>query len=794
MVESKFSVEKKLNFKISLSYSGTLNDTTELINDNPIYNLISSYDEIKKIIKEKKLEKMKFFYFNRKKINKLIYDQEEVIEINSEIIQKKYSEYFYLSLLIEENYDIVNYKYNLKFIKEVNDLFKGTNNDLMMSKIILILIKNFKGIDEYDENYENEIVELEKPNLERIKNNINILKDLNINYEDIINKKIEEIYTEIIMNLIKTNKIDDISYVNNIIKQLDLENIYITKIMYDELASILTPDKNYMKKYIISDKNNLYNDDIINFYYILFKYILKKPIYIYQNKFLNKIGGAIFTIIKNNIEKYKNENLEYIIDFFTNSYYTFLLKKINIKKGKNKSKYNDNYTTKSRSYFSQSVQTTSTSFDNDNNSIIQFEKNIENSNSENYTRLIREMSNGDIIRLHNINDITLYKKGEEKPIIIKHNSISSSQREISTTLNAKNRINLEELKNNETLQVNKSIHNIIETKESKEKKDKNFIQIMECSKEGLIIYKLSNDQKVIVNTLKLSCSGCFEIKDNSYVVIGEKGIAHYKDLKDLEEFEIKCDKVKDNAKDKDKDKCKLKDLPFRGCIKINDNYIALTSNSILPNGEDLLFIYDTNTKELIKRLNNYSFVVGVNGLSLMDISEEDDENQKENQILLCACKKYTDSQKNGILIIDTNNIKEKEKLYYTFCDTYDFEVSSICPLKILKDNRIQTTNYFLAGGLDKEKRQGMIKLYKIQYNEKDKKDKIKIEELQDIVIENNDSFTGFNSNIECMMQCQSDGKIYVSSSDGNLTLFSEPNLDYYLEENQILEELKNKFS
>jgi len=792
MVESKFSLEKKLNFKISLSYSGTLNDTTEIINDNPIYNLISSYDEIKKIIKEKKLEKMKFFYLNRKKINELIYEQEEVIEINSGIIQKKYSECFYLSLLIEENYDIINYKYNLKFIKEVNDLFKGTNNDLMMSKIILILIKNFKGIDEYDEKYEKEIDKLEQTNLERIKNNINILKDLNMNFEDIINKKIEEIYTEIIMNLIKTNKIDDITYANNIIKQLDLENIYITKIMYDGLAGVLIPDKNYMKKYIISDKENLYNDEIINFYYILFKYILKKPIYIYQIEFLYKIRETIFKIIKNNIEKYKNDNLEYIIDFFTNSYYSFLLKKINIKKGKSKSKYADNYTTKSRSHFSQSVQTTSTSFDNDNNSIIKFEKNIENSNRDNYTRLIREMSNGDIIRLHNINDITLYKKGEEQPIIIKHDSISSSQREMTTNLNTKNRINLEELKNNESLQVNKSIHNIIETNESKEKKDKNFIQIMECSKEGLIIYKLSNDQKVIVNTLKLSCSGCFEIKDNSYVVIGEKGIAHYKDLNSLEAFEIKYDKVKDNAKDKDK--CKLKDLPFRGCIKINDNYIALTSNSILPYGEDLLFIYDANTKELIKRINNYSFIVGVNGLSLMDISEEDDENQKENQILLCACKKYTNSQKNGILIIDTNNIKEKEELYYTFCDTYDFEVSCICPLKILKDNKMQATNYFLAGGLDEEKRQGMIKLYKIQYNEKDKKDKIQIEEIQDIVIENNDSFTGFNSNIECMIQCQSDGKIYVSSSDGNLALFSEPNLDYYLEENQILEELKNKFS
>ena len=194
-------------------------------------------------------------------------------------------------------------------------------------------------------------------------------------------------------------------------------------------------------------------------------------------------------------------------------------------------------------------------------------------------------------------------------------------------------------------------------------------------------------------------------------------------------------------------------------------------------------------KRLIKSLE-FSFLIGVNGLNLMDIIEEEDKNQKENKLLLCACKKYNDSQKNQIIIIDTNNIKEEEELYYIPYDTFDFEVSCFCPLKIQKDNKIHT-NYFLAGGLDKEKKQGMIKLYRVQSKEENK---IEIEFLQDIVLETNDKFTGFNSNIECMIQRQSDGKILVSSSDGNLTQFSEPNLDYYLEENQILEELIKKFS
>ena len=507
----------------------------------------------------------------------------------------------------------------------------------------------------------------------------------------------------------------------------------------------------------------------------------KKSIYIFQIQFLDEIRKTILTRIKNIKEKKVDEKLKYIINFIANRYYTSLLNKLNTKKGKIKSKYDDKTTTKVKSVSSPSIQTTSSSFDNDNNSIIKFEKHIEISNMENYTRLIREMSNGDIIGLHNINDITIYKKGKEEAKIIKFNSLSSSQKEMMTNCNTRNKINLEELNNNLTLQKNKSINNIIEAKESIAKKDKNSIQVAICSKEGLMIYQFSDNQKIITDTLKLSCTGCFEIKNNNYVVIGEKGIYHFEHLNP-----------------NNLDKYRIKDLPFRGCIKINDDYIALASNSILPNGEDNLYIYDTNKKKLIININ-YSITVGVNGLVLIDVLEEEDKdrnenkNQKENKILLCACKKYIETQKNGILIIDTNSIGEKKNLYYTFHDSDDFEVSCFCPLKIKKHNKMQKTNYFLAGGLDESKKEGMIKLYRVQYNEKEGRDKIEIECLQEIVIEANENFKGFNSNIECMMQRQSDGKIYISSSDGYLTLFSEPNLDYYLEECQILEELIRSF-
>ena len=389
-------------------------------------------------------------------------------------------------------------------------------------------------------------------------------------------------------------------------------------------------------------------------------------------------------------------------------------------------------------------------------SIIQFKKIIRSFNKDNYIRLIREMSNGYILVLHNQNDISIYEKNFKYKGIIKFISI--------------NNIGLSNTSKNIKTIINKNISNLIETNYSINIKDQSLIQLIECSKEGLLIYNsdLNNiGNKDIISFLKLSCTGCFEIKNN-YVVVGEKGVFHFEDLKvhnDLEEYRID-------------------ELPIRGCIKINDNYIVLTSNSILPNGEDLLYIYDTNIKRFIKTLE-FSFVIEENGLNLMDVIEEGDEKDKKNnrKLLLCACKKYIESQNNGILIMDTN-IGEKQKLFYVFYDTDDFEVNCFCPLKIKKNSELIITNYFLAGGLERDKRQGMIKLYKVEYNEKGN-DKINIEYLQDIIIETNDEFKGFDNNIICMNQSQNNGKILVSSSDGNLYLFSDPNLDYYLEENLI---------
>ena len=318
------SLGNLFKFKISLSYFVTLNDKTELIKNDPIYNLLSDYSEIEDIIEIDLPEKMKYFYFNRYKINEILYEKDKVIEINSNLIQNKLSEYFYLTLLIESNKNIINFVYSYNFIKDINEKIKGINNytlkEMIMSKFFLELINNYKGTKEFydnDNKIKNEINYLDILNRKRIENSVKKIKYLDINAKDIINKKIDQIYIGIFIDLIKSNNIVDNKIAHSIMKELDFENIHITKTMFEELTNILKSDNDYMQKYIIFGKYNLLDKGIIDFYYILSKYILKKKFYIYEIPFLVETRKKIIKIIKENIIKENNEKFKYIINFFT---------------------------------------------------------------------------------------------------------------------------------------------------------------------------------------------------------------------------------------------------------------------------------------------------------------------------------------------------------------------------------------------------------------------------------------------------------------------------------------------
>ena len=133
----------------------------------------------------------------------------------------------------------------------------------------------------------------------------------------------------------------------------------------------------------------------------------------------------------------------------------------------------------------------------------------------------------------------------------------------------------------------------------------------------------------------------------------------------------------------------------------------------------------------------------------------------------------------------------KENFYHQFYDTNNFEIYCFCQiLDIKNDNiideditnerniKINKTDYFLVGGFEEEKREGMIKLYKIKYNKNINETKIIY--IQDIVVKKNNDFEGFENAISCISQSKITGNIIATCWDGNVYLFNPPNIDFFL--------------
>ena len=612
----------------------------------------------------------------------------------------------------------------------------------------------------------------------KFKDNFGLIEGLNIYDNETVNvniifnkKKADEIYSDILNALIRTNNIVNYEFSYNIIKKLDLENIYITETIFNKLDEIFKNEdyvKNYVINFIKDDINNKIIDDLnnnenkVNFYYILFKYILKNPIYIYQIPFLN---NARKNIIKYktflSINKQNNnifEKLKYIYSFFcdTKYYIKNLFKNNNNLENRNKSKSNDSRNTQT------SRQSVSTLYNEEEISyqIMEFQKIFKNSyNNCNFNSMafMNQMNNGYIITGGAGDSITIIKDNLEEIKTI------SYSKEFDGNLNS------EEEK--AIIQYKKTVHisDIINFSES----DK--IGIIDCSKYALLIYTLNlKTGKITLRRKKdISCKECFginkkrgDISEIEYIVIGEKGIIYLN-----QEFNKK------NREESNKS--------FIGGIKITDKIIALTSNSILPYGEDKLFFYNIEQRK-VEQIVEGSFVNNTNGIELVEIKVNE---TKEYKILIFACKHYNKDQRNGILLVKPN-LEKDEDLSYKFYCTEKFEVNCICLIN--QSEFKNNTFFFFSGGLDTDKSLAMIKLFKVIYNHES--NKFDITFLQDIEIEKNNEFQGFETSIVCMLQIKKNGYILVGTSDGKVYEFSEPDLKYYFEdyEEKILLHLFNK--
>ena len=310
----------EVSLRSYISYKCTLINPIEDSND-PVFNIVNSCEMITEINNNYKKQNKKYLYFNKDKIHNLLYLEEENIIINDDkntlFLNNNISELFYLDLLILDNAEQVNYTYSIDIIKVVNNFEKNSNfklKNIIISKIVLILIFNFKGLEEYNEDKEisDELDRIENENIDNIKNNLEILKELNCNYglNDLKDTKIDNIYLAILISLIKQNKFNDYNSIEEILNQINLDSINITKAMLEGLSEEINIEKNsFLNEYMINDINNLKNEKLINFYYIIIVKVLKNPIHISKIAFLEKNRKNLIELIKNNKNKILNLQL-----------------------------------------------------------------------------------------------------------------------------------------------------------------------------------------------------------------------------------------------------------------------------------------------------------------------------------------------------------------------------------------------------------------------------------------------------------------------------------------------------
>ena len=325
------------HIKLNLSYNGLINQSeffSIIKNDDnnneknkpiiiPFCELIGSYQDIEKILLNKEINIIEYIYLNKERINQILYDEETNIKIEQNYLVK-FSDYIYLYYILAESRDVVNYIFEIELIDAFNDILLATKSKIKM--IILSKLEIF-FIDYYFEQKDDEKIkkyEDMKNKCKQIINvNINYLKEdiADLNIDNLLSDDIENIYTEIIKSLIINGKLNDSDKTIKLLDDLEIKHIRLNKKFYDNLSKILI-EKN-LNKYKISDIDDISDENKMNFYRILFEYILKSSDYIFYNSFLLETRKKIIEIIndkpnqfysmaKNNKNK---EALSYLIEF-----------------------------------------------------------------------------------------------------------------------------------------------------------------------------------------------------------------------------------------------------------------------------------------------------------------------------------------------------------------------------------------------------------------------------------------------------------------------------------------------
>ena len=316
----KYKRYLNIDKKLCLSYNGLRiqNEIYEILKDdelskegnkkiiNPFFELIANFNGIDSILKLE--EPLEYIYLNRYKIHKILYDDDNSINIDEKIVTK-FTDYYYLYYLIWCQDVVVNYKYNFNLVKNAYDMQITAKKDIkkiILAKIAITIIDNY-----FSDGGNNDVDILDKCEkyktvcIEKINENKNVLEkykiDLDLDNLEKSEVSLEDIYSDIISTLIIKKELNESGETLNILNELEIKKIRLNKTIFDSLLKALT-EKN-LKEYIIDDFNDFFNEKIINFYSILFEYILKSTDYINYIPFLLEIQIKIKKLVKENMKE-----------------------------------------------------------------------------------------------------------------------------------------------------------------------------------------------------------------------------------------------------------------------------------------------------------------------------------------------------------------------------------------------------------------------------------------------------------------------------------------------------------
>ena len=670
-------------------------------------------------------DNLEYLYYNIAKIDIDLYNNDKIINIpplKSSDDKLFFQYYFNIDLLINYNIDIINFEFSIDIIKNIIKLKIKDSSEIkkiILSKIVIDLINSYEGFNLNSDELKDINI---KTSLDILKNSCDIFKKMNIEIKNNIkNIKLEEIYIKIIISLIENRKLEDYNYAYDIIEQLNLEYINLTKNMIEKLLQLLNSEESFIKDYIILNYNDLLDVKKINFYYILLKYILKNSFYIYQIPFLLKTRYIIIKAIKekNNNTEFK-EKVKYIIKILSDS--SYYIKKYSSKELKDElddSKNNNFNSNKAQSHITGETFNQSHSNDKDVNSIppdesYSLELTELNNFEKDVIKIIKEISN-DFIIISGDKYLAIYNYEYHK------------------------------LK---SLSFKETIYNIFEVN----KNNKNALSfIVNFEKNHFYEYEFlikddNNIQEIPKNKNHQNPYSLFYLEINEKnIFCGEGGIIY-----DYPNF---FTKITDN----NLNKTPIYEDPIFGGIKIEDDYAVLISKN-LKNSNFKLIVINLEGNKLNKlddiEIKDNSLNLSPNCLSFLKIN-----NEKNKILVLCACE-TKDDKINGFLyfILGDNklNFHETDFKVNCFCQLLKFQEVFESNSNENKNYNIEVINYFLVGGIkkDESKERGIIKLLK--YN--DNTGKIK---------NGNEITNDFNKPISCIYHYRRNQSILISCKNEN---------------------------